>query len=44
MTLITYADELEFDTSIAAALVNFSMLISFALMWILVWIFQMAPM
>ncbi len=44
MTLITYADELEFDTSIAAALVNFSMLISFALMWILVWLFHMAPM
>jgi predicted permease len=41
MTLITYADELHFDTGIAAALVNFSMLISFALMWLLVGIFQM---
>jgi predicted permease len=41
MTLITYADELNFDTGIAAALVNFSMLISFALMWLLVGIFQM---
>jgi predicted permease len=42
MTLITYSDELEFNTSIAAALVNFSMLISFSLMWILVNAFQMA--
>ena len=42
MTLITYADELHFDTGIAAALVNFSMLISFALMWLLVGIFQMS--
>ncbi|MFM6948452.1 MAG: AEC family transporter [Aquirufa sp.] len=42
MTLITYSDELNFDTSIAGALVNFSMLISFALMWILVGVFQMA--
>lgn len=42
MTLITYSDELEFNTSIAAALVNFSMLISFALMWILVNAFHMA--
>jgi predicted permease len=42
MTLITYADELHFDTGIAAALVNFSMLISFVLMWILVGIFQMS--
>lgn len=42
MTLITYSDELNFDTSIAGALVNFSMLISFALMWILVAVFQMA--
>jgi predicted permease len=42
MTLITYSDELHFDTGTAAALVNFSMLISFALMWLLVGIFQMA--
>ncbi|MHA8065731.1 AEC family transporter [Aquirufa sp. ROCK2-A2] len=42
MTLITYSDELEFNTSIAAALVNFSMLISFSLMWILVNAFHMA--
>ena len=42
MTLITYSDELNFDTSIAGALVNFSMLISFTLMWILVGVFQMA--
>ncbi len=43
MTLITYSDELNFDTGIAAAIVNFSMLISFMIMWTLVGIFQMAP-
>jgi putative effector of murein hydrolase LrgA (UPF0299 family) len=42
MTLITYSDELEFNTNIAAALVNFSMLISFGLMWFLVNAMQMA--
>ena len=42
MTLITYSDEFDFDTGIAAALVNFSMLISFTLMWILVGIFHMS--
>jgi predicted permease len=42
MTLITYSDEFDFDTGIAAALVNFSMLISFTLMWILVAIFHMS--
>lgn len=42
MTLITYSDELHFDTRIAAALVNFSMLISFGIMWILVGIFHMS--
>lgn len=43
MTLITYSEELNFDTGIAAALVNFSMLISFIIMWTLVGIFSMAP-
>jgi predicted permease len=43
MTLITYSDELNFDTGIAAAIVNFSMLISFIIMWTLVGIFNMAP-
>ena len=43
MTLITYSDELNFDTGIAAAIVNFSMLISFVIMWSLVAIFSMAP-
>ena len=43
MTLITYSDELNFDTGIAAAIVNFSMLISFVIMWSLVGIFSMAP-
>lgn len=43
MTLITYSDELNFDTGIAAAIVNFSMLVSFIIMWTLVGIFQMAP-
>jgi len=43
MTLITYSDELNFDTGIAAAIVNFSMLISFIIMWTLVGIFSMAP-
>jgi predicted permease len=43
MTLITYSDELNFDTGIAAAIVNFSMLISFIIMWSLVAIFSMAP-
>ena len=43
MTLITYSDELNFDTGIAAAIVNFSMLISFVIMWTLVGIFSMAP-
>ena len=43
MTLITYSEELDFDTGIAAALVNFSMLISFIIMWALVGIFSMAP-
>jgi predicted permease len=43
MTLITYSDELNFDTGIAAAIVNFSMLISFVIMWCLVGIFSMAP-
>jgi predicted permease len=43
MTLITYSDELNFDTGIAAAIVNFSMLISFMIMWTLVGIFSMAP-
>lgn len=43
MTLITYSDELNFDTGIAAAIVNFSMLISFIIMWCLVGIFSMAP-
>lgn len=42
MTLITYSDEFDFDTGIAAALVNFSMLISFTLMWLLVSIFHMS--
>jgi predicted permease len=42
MTLITYSDELNFDTGIAAAIVNFSMLISFVIMWTLVGIFSMA--
>jgi predicted permease len=42
MTLITYSDELEFNTRIAAALVNFSMLISFGLMWFLVNAMHMA--
>jgi predicted permease len=42
MTLITYSDEFDFDTGVAAALVNFSMLISFSLMWILVGIFHMS--
>ena len=42
MTLITYSDEFDFDTGIAAALVNFSMLISFTLMWLLVGIFHMS--
>jgi hypothetical protein len=42
MTLITYSDEFNFDTGIAAALVNFSMLISFTLMWLLVGIFHMS--
>ncbi|RVU23504.1 AEC family transporter [Sandaracinomonas limnophila] len=44
MTLITYSEQLNLNSNIAAALVNFSMLISFALMWILVYAFQMAPM
>lgn len=43
MTLITYSDELNFDTGIAAAIVNFSMLLSFVIMWTLVGIFSMAP-
>jgi predicted permease len=43
MTLITYSDELNFDTGIAAAIVNFSMLISFVIMWSLVAIFSMVP-
>jgi predicted permease len=43
MTLITYSDELNFDTGIAAAIVNFSMLVSFIFMWTLVGIFHMAP-
>lgn len=44
MTIITYSEELKFDTSIAAALVNISLLVSFSLMWFLVWLFHMAPM
>lgn len=44
MTLITYSDELGYPSTIAAALVNFSMLISFALMWILVYALNMAPL
>lgn len=44
MTLITYSEQLELNSNIAAAIVNFSMLISFMIMWILVYTFQMAPM
>ena len=44
MTLITYSEQLELNSNIAAALVNFSMLISFVIMWILVYTLQMAPM
>lgn len=44
MTLITYSEQLGLNSNIAAALVNFSMLISFALMWIFVYTFHMAPM
>ncbi len=44
MTLITYSEQLNLNSNIAAALVNFSMLISFAIMWILVYTFHMAPM
>ncbi len=44
MTLITYSEQLNLNSNIAAALVNFSMLISFLIMWILVYTFHMAPM
>jgi len=44
MTLITYSEQLELNSNIAAALVNFSMLISFLIMWVLVYTFHMAPM
>ena len=44
MTLITYSEQLELNSNIAAAMVNFSMLISFLIMWVLVYTFHMAPM
>ena len=36
MTLLPFSDELNYDSKIAALLVNLSLLISFALMWGLV--------
>lgn len=41
LTIITYSDILKFNTKIAGAIVNFSMVISFAFMWFLVYSFKM---
>lgn len=42
MTVITYSDELHLNTPLAASLVNISLLISFAILWILVTVFNMS--
>ncbi len=41
LTLIAYSDLLKFNTKIAGAIVNFTMVLSFTLMWILVYAFNM---
>ncbi|MFM1912411.1 MAG: hypothetical protein RIR51_249 [Bacteroidota bacterium] len=41
LTLIAYSDLLKFNTKIAGAIVNFTMVVSFTLMWILVYAFKM---
>jgi malate permease and related proteins len=42
MTIIPYSNELDYDTELAGALVNISMLISFAMMWGLILGLQLA--
>jgi predicted permease len=42
MTVITYSDELNLNTPLAASLVNISLVISFAIMWIMVSVFHMS--
>jgi hypothetical protein len=42
MTVITYSDELNLNTPLAASLVNISLVISFAIMWIMVTVFHMS--
>jgi predicted permease len=42
MTVITYSDELNLNTPLAASLVNISLMISFAIMWIMVTVFHMS--
>jgi predicted permease len=42
MTVITYSDELNLNTPLAASLVNISLVISFVIMWIMVSVFHMS--
>jgi predicted permease len=42
MTVITYSDELNLNTPLAASLVNISLVISFIIMWIMVTVFHMS--
>jgi predicted permease len=42
MTVITYSDELNLNTPLAASLVNISLVISFSIMWIMVTVFHMS--
>ncbi|MFM1819710.1 MAG: hypothetical protein RLZZ402_69 [Bacteroidota bacterium] len=42
MTVITYSDELNLNTPLAASLVNISLVISFTIMWIMVTVFHMS--
>jgi predicted permease len=44
MTVITYSDELNLNTPLAASLVNISLVISFAIMWIMVTVFHMSAL
>jgi predicted permease len=42
MTVITYSDELNLNTPLAASLVNISLVISFVIMWVMVSVFHMS--
>ena len=44
MTVITYSDELNLNTPLAASLVNIFLVISFAIMWIMVTVFHMSAL